>query len=417
MSSTADIFDGHSDGRPAAASAKNAKRSLWWVIHSWVGLKLSLFMVWVLLTGTFAVFALEFDWMARPALRVAPQDLPHASWGTMTETAIKAVPDGRVSYIYAPPHAWFAAEAIAETGPGSRVRVYLNPYSGEVQGVSPWMSFLRFFREMHRHLLFPIQYGVPIVCSMALLLVLSMITGLVSYKKFWRGFFKKPRGGSARKLNGDLHRLLALWSFWFVLLITLTGIWYLVESLGGDAPFIRPPKIEAKMAEPLSAAQVDALVQTGQEAYPQLKVTELRLPSATGGPFGIFGQADAILVRDRVNGVWLDPLSGAVLEVWKGETLSVHQRISEMADPLHFGTWGGMTTKIIWFIFGAMMTALAVTGVLIYSLRLKTAYAPEDANAKRSVFMRAFVGMGRWGYVATAVMLVSFAMFPGWLMR
>ncbi|MDO9489873.1 MAG: PepSY domain-containing protein, partial [Sphingomonadaceae bacterium] len=136
---------------------------------------------------------------------------------------------------------------------------------------------------------------------------------------------------------------------------------------------------------------------------------EMRLPDEPGGAVGFFGQADALLVRDRVNGVWIDPADGRVVEVTRGETLSLHQRISELADPLHFGTWGGMATKIIWFIFGAAMTVLSITGVMIYSLRLRAADAEHGGTA------RAVAGMGLWRYPAIGLVLVSLAMIPGWL--
>jgi uncharacterized iron-regulated membrane protein len=395
---------------------KDGKRqSVWWVIHSWVGLKLSIFMVWVLLTGTLAVFSAEMDWLARPSLRVEPRNASHASWGTIVASAAKAVPGAHLSAIYAPPHAWFAAEAIAETHPGQRVRIHINPYDGHVQGVAPWMSFQRFFREMHRHLLLPVRYGVPIVSSLSILLLLSIVTGLVTYKKFWRGFFRAPRGGNTRRLTGDLHRLGGLWALWFVLLITLTSVWYLVESLGGDAPISRQPRLEGTSSFVPDTGAIDALVALGKQAYPGLEVKELRMPKGKQ-PLGIFGQADAILVRDRTNGVWIDPQRATVLDVWKGETLSLHQRISEMADPLHFGTWGGMITKIAWFVFGLAMVALAVTGIMIYSLRLDRAYAEAYAyrGEDHGGLYRAWRGMGRWGYVGAAAVLISLLLLPGW---
>ena len=49
----------------------------------------------------------------------------------------------------------------------------------------------------------------------------------------------------------------------------------------------------------------------------------------------------------------------------------MHTRISEAADPLHFGYFGGITTKILWFLLGLSMSAMALTGVVIYSKRLK----------------------------------------------
>jgi uncharacterized iron-regulated membrane protein len=88
-----------------------------------------------------------------------------------------------------------------------------------------------------------------------------------------------------------------------------------------------------------------------------------------------------------------------------------------MADPLHFGTWGGMTTKIVWFVFGLAMTALSVTGIVIYSVRLKKAYAADRARSKHSWLRRAWDGMGSWGYVGAGIVLLSFAMVPGWLAR
>ena len=392
------------------------KRSIWWVTHSWVGLKLSLFMAWVMLTGTLAVFSVEMDWLARPALRVAPLDAPHASWGTLADAAQRAMPGGEVLGIYAPPHAWFAAEAMTKDAGDQRVRVYLNPYDGTVQGTGQWLSFQRFFREMHRHLLLPAKWGIPLVSSLSVLILMSLVTGLVSYKKFWRGFLKRPRGGNARRLTGDLHRLGGLWSLWFVALIGLTGFWYLVESLGGDAPFDRAPKVEATARAPLSAVAIDAHADTARRAYPSLTIRELRLPTEPDAPIGFFGQADAVLVRDRANGVWIDPADGRVVDIVRGEAMNAHQRISEMSDPLHFGTFGGMTTKLLWFVFGAILTALAVTGAMIYSMRLATTLAPSERTQRRhGAVARLGFGMGRWAYMSVAVVLASLAMIPGWL--
>lgn len=39
--------------------------------------------------------------------------------------------------------------------------------------------------------------------------------------------------------------------------------------------------------------------------------------------------------------------SRAAVDVVRGEELSLHQRISEAADPLLFGTWGGLSAKIV----------------------------------------------------------------------
>lgn len=56
-----------------AASAARApkQRSLWWRVHAWAGLKLSLLLTVILLTGTLATISNEIDWLVRPAMRAA----------------------------------------------------------------------------------------------------------------------------------------------------------------------------------------------------------------------------------------------------------------------------------------------------------------------------------------------------------
>ena len=77
------------------------------------------------------------------------------------------------------------------------------------------------------------------------------------------------------------------------------------------------------------------------------------------------------MVRPRANGVYIDPSNLEVIGSYVGEELSVHTRISEAADPLHFGYFGGLTTKIVWFILGLSMSVITFTGVVVYTKRLR----------------------------------------------
>lgn len=69
----------------------------------------------------------------------------------------------------------------------------------------------------------------------------------------------------------------------------------------------------------------------------------------------------AVLVRHRANAVWVDPATNEVLLTTDGRDMNLHQRIGEMADPLHFGYFGGYWTKIPWFLFGLLITGLSVS--------------------------------------------------------
>ena len=380
-------------------------RSLWWQVHSWAGLKLSLFLTFILATGTLAVFAHEIDWMVTPAMRTTPQERSPASWGMLAAAVAKAEPKGRLQTLFAPIDPWFTAEAWIDMGKGAPRRVYVDPWTAEVTGTHDWANVHRFLRQVHRHLMLPTKIGIPLVSSLALLLLASLITGIVTYKKWWRGFFRLPRGGDARRFHGDLHRLGGLWSLWFVALIALTGIWYLVETLGGNAPVPELPAVEANGPPPTGVA-LDRLVEIARRARPSLDIREIRFTEDNGVIF--LGQDRAWLVRDRANGVATDGESGRLLMTLDGRDLTVHQRISEMADPLHFGTFGGLATKAIWFLFGVILTGMSVTGTIIYAKRL----AKAD-NLKTSTARVAWAGMGAWGYVAAALIIMALVLTPG----
>lgn len=383
-------------------------RSIWWRIHAWAGLKLSLLLAVILATGTLATISTELDWLVTPAMRVTPISAPRASWGQLAMAAQSALPDSQIRSIVAPTNNWFAAEAWVEQPNGELMRIWLNPYDAQVQGIGPWTNIKVLLCEIHRRVLLPNVIGIRLVSAFSVLLFALLVTGLVSYKRFWRGFFKWPkrRRGNNRQFLGDIHRLLGLWSLWFVALIAITGFWYLIESVGADAP---PAAFAGKASgEVEDFSRLDAQVAAAKAHNPALDIREIRPPARAGAPVAIMGQAEAILVRDRANSIWVDPSGNHVLGSVRGEDLSVHQRISEMADPLHFGTWGGLPTKLLWFLFGAMLIGLAVTGILVFSLRLHR----EPGKGLLQIWLR---GMGPWAYPAWSVLLLTSALVMGYL--
>jgi len=105
------------------------------------------------------------------------------------------------------------------------------------------------------------------------------------------------------------------------------------------------------------------------------------LVSGDGRGLVLMGEADAWLVRERANNIALDLQDGAVLGRHDGGDLSVHQRIAEMADPLHFGSFGGWPIRLLWFVAGALLTSLCFTGVYIYGLRTADALRARARKA------------------------------------
>ncbi len=357
------------DAAPVA-ERKSGSRRRWFDLHSWVGMKLCLLLGFVCITGTLAVFAQEIDWLLHKEMRVTPSD-QQASWGVMVDAARRAHPDWALDSLTAPHASRFAAMARMQRPDGRLRFVWVDPYRGVVTGDTGHFNAHRLLRNTHRHLMLPLKIGVPLVSLLSIPLLLTFVTSLVIYKRWWRGFTTWPRADRPRRLWGDVHRLLGVWSLWFIALIALTGGWYLVESLGGGAKSPRLPTAPdgpdaVALVEP-GARGIDAVVADVVAHWPALQVRGLQFD---GDTLQVIGQADAWLVRDRANAVALDLRDGHVLGRVDGRDLDVHQRISEMADPLHFGSFGGWPVRLLWFLAGAALSALSLSGVYLYGLRV-----------------------------------------------
>ncbi|WP_308909849.1 PepSY-associated TM helix domain-containing protein [Pseudokordiimonas caeni] len=389
-------------------------RSIWWLVHHWAGMKVSLFLTFILATGTLAVLSAEIDWLINPEMRVESREGPVASWGELVAAGLAAAPEGaRLERISEPRDPWFAAEMLVVDAGGTRQRIFINPWTADVQGLLPWFNAQRLFRELHRHLMLPVKVGLPFVAILSLPMLASAITAFVVYKRWWRGFFKWPaspaaKRGSPRRFYGDLHRLAGVWSLWFVLLIGLTGLWYLVEWGGGNAPQPERRGEVLPAIEQIDAATLDAAIAVAQADYPTLHITSLYFPEGKPGGLVVMGQADALLVRERANAVLVDPATMRVVQRLRGEDLTVHQRISEAADPLHFGTFGGFWVRLLWFLFGMLLTLLAVTGILIYARRL----APKATvtGPAPGALARMWVAMGPFAWPSATLCSIGLVM-------
>ncbi|MEM1187294.1 MAG: PepSY-associated TM helix domain-containing protein [Pseudomonadota bacterium] len=351
-------------------SRKKSRDLRWFTIHSWIGLKLSILMSFVLFTGTMAVLSSEIDWLLNPPMRAATP--VHATaWGEAL-TALRAeYPEAKILSVSRRADAWWAIEALVESPWGELGRLWFDPATGEYQGYTSWLNVQRFFRTVHRHLMLPTKIGIPIVTALAVPLLVSLIAGLVVYKGFWRGFFRWPRFERTTRIwAGDLHRLLGLWSSWFLVLIALTSVWYLVEVMGGRAPSLPSPTLPVgEWSEP-SGEGLQAMVAEAERVHPDFQIRRIVFPNRDERPLLLMGELDAVLVRPRANAVAFASATGELVGHYRGEELDLHTRISEAADPLHFGYFGGLWTKALWFLLGAAMTSLSITGCVIYGKRL-----------------------------------------------
>ena len=381
-------------------AARRRRRRLSWMrlallLHNWLGLKLALVLAVVLLSGTLAVFRYEIDGLIYPQLRVAPGD-SLASLDEIVAAVRAAYPDmGIAEDIPTGVGSDGTGIGIVGVSPERGIRmIWVDPYRAVVQGDTPLMTPGFFLANLHRDLFIP-EWGLAIVCTFALFITISLVTGLLLYRRFWLGFLRWPRTRSLRIFVIDLHRLVGLWSLWFSIVIAATSLWYF-WTLVGEPKLGFPAAVERRAlpgladerlaalgpAAPKPVALNDALLHV-QARYPDFVSTYVTLPERHGGALVFHGNRGEVLA-DHATAIAVDPFSGEILDADFVRAAPLSNRIGAMVNPLHYGNFGGLAVKTLWFVFGLGLSSLAITGVVFYWCRTARAAAGIAAPLLRA---------------------------------
>ncbi|SDH38741.1 Uncharacterized iron-regulated membrane protein [Pseudomonas flavescens] len=371
--------------------SKKSRSKIWFLVHSWLALPIWFFVLIVCVTGTLAVVSQEIVWLANPDVRASKpsDDAELLTFGQILAAINKAEPQTIVQSITRPDESHFALTVRVAYPDGSMPTLYVNPYTGDIQGVSPQFDFRQFTRALHGWWLVPFtngfSWGWYLVSMMGIPMLLSLITGLVVYKKFWKGFFK-PRlrfNQGARIFWGDFHRLSGIWSIWFIAVVSVTGIWFLIQAIlfdnqisisteGVPAVVAREDVPIARPGEPIPMIGVDEAASIAIDKVPSLDVSFTRLPSNAYDHISVGGRGWYPLMFQSAS---INPYTGEVAQQRLLEDRSKLEFVTESMRPLHTGDFGGLWIKMIWFFFGLVLSMMVLSGLLIWTKRTAQATA------------------------------------------
>jgi len=388
-------------------------------IHGWIGLHLGLLLFVVCLSGTFATLSNEVDWIADPAVRAgagAEAEAGEVRWQAMMDALEAEFPDGRMLGLYLRGRTGqtehFAPMAYVRPADGATRKVYFDATTGGIRAVRNFFNAQRFFRSFHRRF-FDGNRGIVLVTLNGFFLLTSALSGLLFYRRWFKNFFTL-RWKSRRVVRwSDLHKLSGLWSLLFTLLIAGTGVFYFVELMfqaAGRGDLLHapaPPGLSAGAVAPFAPGAehppAEVFLERAREAFPDLEVRGMRMPESAFDYVKLYGQAGNPLTRDRANQVWLHPFTAEVLHVQRSDELGAAAFLSDAADPLHFGYFAGLPGKVLWWLFGMLLSFGILTGAYLWYLRQSGRRA---SGVGKIPHLR-----GAWG--AAVLTLVYFAIVSG----
>lgn len=354
-------------------------RKLWlrkavFQVHLWAGVLLTLYVVVIALTGSVLVFESELTGLALP--RNTSHHLPATPIGIPTVVAAveRAYPTAAIDELTAP-YPDVPAYQLTLRFPNHHTANLVADASTGALTPAP-RTWVQWTHDLHVYLLLDPAYGAQVNAAGATVLMLLTFTGLALW---WGGLRNWTRGlrinfrANWRRLNYDLHSAIGFWTLAIVFWWALSGMYFgfyrpMTAALNAVAPLrnMRPPT-PLPAANTTGRAPLDAILQAAQQASPQARLYSLS--NATLKDPTVYASMDLaapgnFLHRDIV---CIDAANARILSTWHyADKHSLGDWILWLQHPLHFGTQWGLAVKLLWFLLGLTLAALALTGLLMY---------------------------------------------------
>ncbi|MDR3763091.1 MAG: PepSY-associated TM helix domain-containing protein [Acidobacteriota bacterium] len=353
-------------------------------VHLWAGLIIGLYALAIGLSGSALVFHEEIRRALEPGVYCAPEGPRQAALEPLVQAAARQHPgytvgglDGLdepgVAYML-----WLNPANPASKVPG--INLYFNPHTGALLGErGSYQGVLGWFANLHYFLLLG-QTGAVINGALAIVLLLMCLTGIAIWwpgRKNWRRGFRVSLRGNWKLVNWNLHSNGGFLLSAVLLAFCLTGIYFefprqvagAVAKLSGmsmaQMTVMTVPSHSAKSNH--ARISYDEALAIGRRALPPDAVPAyLIAPTGEDGAYALWARHEGPALFAGQIVIHIDQYSGQVLKNLDSRTQPWGLRLIVMSYAIHFGTWGGMATRVLWLLAGLAPGGLFVSGFLMW---------------------------------------------------
>lgn len=349
------------------------RRKTIWRIHSWLGLVAGVPLLVIAFSGSVLVFKDELNTLLIPGrVLVEPRERAPLSLDNRWEALREQLPDHVVvGWVLYPEPDRSDFVYVVERGDRDWRHVYQDPYTGEV--LSPparaQSELMGWILLLHYSFLGG-DAGMAVSGGLAIVLCLLGGSGFYVYRNIWKSFFTFRWRTSLRLLSGNLHKRLGVVSAPVFLILGVTGAYWnineVVHHISGEheEPKITGYPYGKKL--PLETMREEA---RGKIADYRLRYIDF--PREAGRPVTFYGRfAHANPFRSPYHStVSFDPETGVPKSHSQIDEASLWRQLVDAFTPLHFGSFGGFVTRVIWCVLGAVPGFLAISGFVVNRAR------------------------------------------------
>lgn len=363
--------------------------------HTWAGITAGFVLIIVSLTGALLVFEQELDVWLNPQLFEYQETGAILSFEEVVNQVSEDHPEWKVTRIFIQEKKNDAYLVIVKD---LRKQVIVNPYTAKVAGTRVYRkTVMGFIRNLHRTLLIPFV-GRYIVGLCSLACVILMITGLrqwlPSKTKQLKTRLKIRLDAGKRRVNYDTHNALGFYFAPIISLIALTGVMITFSQIILLFLFLlnfQSPQSIASILDqrstyvanqaPIGITKAEELV---KERMLDAKVLGVSLPHDSTGTYEMnVWQPAPSKVGDR-SLVFIDQYSGATVFSTDKKELQLGKVYLNWVTPVHYGTFGGLFTRILALVASLITAVLFLTGFYIWYGRWKKRQNRRKAKLKQT---------------------------------
>jgi uncharacterized iron-regulated membrane protein len=357
-------------------SPRQSRLRYWvWQAHIYLGLATGLVLAILGLTGSLIVYLPELRRMVVPGgtkVEVRGQPLPlEASLRTWRSVR----PADALRSLYLDGGDTMALNFRSTSHAGERIHTFIDQYTARPVFVHNYEhSPLEWFFRLHAELLAG-EPGRWVDGWFGLALALLSLTGLLLW---WRGLWQWKRGfaydarATWRRKSWDWHNLAGFFSSALLFAISISGAYFSFPSTYKQITArltATPAELPILRVSPLGSADwapLDSVVRAAQAALPDGVPTMVNFPATTRDAITVRLKRPGDLHRIGYNYVVVDPNNAAVLRVERFDRQALGVRIIRFMVPLHYGTFGGTATRVLYVVLGLVPPLLFVTGCIMW---------------------------------------------------
>lgn len=186
--------------------------------------------------------------------------------------------------------------------------------------------------------------------------------------------FKIKWDAHPKRRNFDLHKVAGIIAAIFLAFTGFTGFCWNFYDWSSSVIYAitftpKPTELVSKPVPEQAPLPTYKILEIAGHTFPNSITTYIGVPSKPDGVVRVGKRQAHESIRYGESEMLVDPYTGEALRVQNSQTLALGDRVLNAFVPLHYGTFWGVTSRILYVFVGLSPLILFITGFVMWWYR------------------------------------------------